>query len=282
MLANLPRRKLLSGLYSLATLMKLPVLLSIALGLSANVSLDFLPLPAIAAELSAIKKRGRLVVAVKETVRPLGFRSANGQLQGLEIDLARRLAQELLGRSDAVELKPATNQDRFSLVMNGQVDIAIAHTTLTPSRLRILSFSLPYYTDGTAIITKSPTIQKNTDLTGKTVAVINGSSAIAALRSQLAGVNLVGVESYDAAKAVLDRGDAIAFAADISILSGWSQEFPEYRLVLPALSSELLAIVLPKGQQYNELKEQIDQILTRLKNSGWLEERVKYWGLPTR
>lgn len=282
MLANLPRRKLLSGLYSLATLMKLPVLLSIALGLSANVSLDFLPLPAIAAELSAIKKRGRLVVAVKETVRPLGFRSANGQLQGLEIDLARRLAQELLGRSDAVELKPATNQDRFSLVMNGQVDIAIAHTTLTPSRLRILSFSLPYYTDGTAVITKSPTIQKNTDLTGKTVAVINGSSAIAALRSQLAGVNLVGVESYDAAKAVLDRGDAIAFAADISILSGWSQEFPEYRLVLPALSSELLAIVLPKGQQYNELKEQIDQILTRLKNSGWLEERVKYWGLPTR
>ena len=262
--------------------MKLPVLLSIALGLSANVSLDFLPLPAISAELSAIKKRGRLVVAVKETVRPLGFRSANGQLQGLEIDLARRLAQELLGRSDAVELKPATNQDRFSLVMNGQVDIAIAHTTLTPSRLRILSFSLPYYTDGTAVITKSPTIQKNTDLTGKTVAVINGSSAIAALRSQLAGVNLVGVESYDAAKAVLDRGDAIAFAADISILSGWSQEFPEYRLVLPALSSELLAIVLPKGQQYNELKEQIDQILTRLKNSGWLEERLKYWGLPTR
>jgi len=262
--------------------MKLPILVGIALGLGASLSLAFSPLPTIAGDLPAIKKRGRLIVAVKETVRPLGFRSANGQLQGLEIDLAQRLAQELLGRSDAVELKPVTNQDRFSLVMNGKVDIAIAHATLTPSRLRILSFSLPYYTDGTAIITKSSTIQKPTDLTGKTVAVINGSSAIEALRSQLARVNLVGVDSYDAAKAVLDRGEAIAFAADVSILSGWSQEFPEYRVILPALSSELLAIVLPKGQQYNELKEQIDQILTRLRNSGWLEERAKYWGLPIR
>ncbi len=262
--------------------MKLPILVGIALGLGASLSLAFSPLPTIAGDLPAIKKRGRLIVAVKETVRPLGFRSANGQLQGLEIDLAQRLAQELLGRSDAVELKPVTNQDRFLLVMNRKVDIAIAHATLTPSRLRILSFSLPYYTDGTAIITKSSTIQKPTDLTGKTVAVINGSSAIEALRSQLARVNLVGVDSYDAAKAVLDRGEAIAFAADVSILSGWSQEFPEYRVILPALSSELLAIVLPKGQQYNELKEQIDQILTRLRNSGWLEERAKYWGLPIR
>ncbi|MEX0271806.1 transporter substrate-binding domain-containing protein [Leptolyngbyaceae cyanobacterium UHCC 1019] len=262
--------------------MKLLILVTTVLTFNAVSFLAFSLSPTIAAELSVIKKRGRLVVAVKETVRPLGFRGANGQLQGFEIDLAQRLAKELLGRSEAVELKPVTNQERFSLVINGTVDIAIAHATLTPSRLRILSFSLPYYTDGTAIITQSPTIQKTADLTGKTVAVINGSSAIAALRSQLPRMNLIGVESYEAARAVLNRGDAIAFAGDVSVLSGWSQEFPEYRVVLPALSSELLAIVLPKGQQYNELKQQIDIILTRLRNSGWLEERAKYWGLPIR
>lgn len=260
--------------------MRLLILATTVLTFNAVSFLTLSPSPTIAAELSAIKKRGRLVVAVKETVRPLGFRSANGQLQGFEIDLAQRLAEELLGRSDAVELKPVTNQERSALVIDGTVDVAIAHVTLTPSRLRILSFSLPYYTDGTAIITQSPTIQKNADLTGKTVAVIHGSSAIAALRNQLPKVNLVGVESYEAAKAVLDRGDAIAFAGDVSILSGWSQEFPEYRVVLPILSSELLAIALPKGRQYNELKQQIDIILTRLRNSGWLEERAKYWGLP--
>jgi polar amino acid transport system substrate-binding protein len=264
------------------SLIKLPILLGIVLSLNAISFLAFSPRSAIAAEWSVIKKRGLLVVAVKETVRPLGFRNANGQLQGLEIDLAQRLAEELLGRSDAVDLKPVTNQERFSLVMNGGADIAIAHATLTPSRLRIVSFSLPYYTDGTALITKSPAIQKPTDLAGHSIAVINGSSAIEALRRQLPGVKLVGVESYDAAKAVLERGDAIAFAADLSILSGWSQEFPEYRVILPTLSSELLAIVLPKGQQYNELKEHINQILTRLRNSGWLEERAKYWGLSIR
>ncbi|MBM0741846.1 transporter substrate-binding domain-containing protein [Phormidium sp. CLA17] len=256
--------------------------MGIAFSFGAIAFLSFSPSFAIAADLLAIKKRGRLIVAVKENVRPLGFRSASGQLQGLEIDLSQRLAQELLGQSGAVELKPVTNQERFSLVIKGEVDIAIAHATLTPSRLRILSFSLPYYTDGTVIITRSSTIQKATDLAGTTVAAINGSSAVESLRSQLPRVSLVGVESYDAAKAMLDRGDVIAFAGDASILIGWSQEFPEYRVILPALSSELLSIVLPKGQQYNELKEQIDQILTRLRNSGWLEERAKYWGLPIR
>jgi polar amino acid transport system substrate-binding protein len=263
-------------------LIKLPTLMGIALSLSAASLFSFLPLPAIAADLAAIKKRGHLVVAVKETLRPLGFRNADGQLQGLEIDLAQRLAEELLGSPDAIDLKPVTNQERFSAVMNGTVDIAIAQVTLTPSRLRILSFSLPYYTDGTAIITKSSTIRKPTDLTGKTVAVLYGSGAIEALHSRLPGVNLLAVESYAAAKAVLDRGEAIGFAADVSVLSGWSQEFPEYRVVLPRLSTEFLAVVLPKGQDYNALKEQIDQILTRLRNSGWLEERARFWGLPIR
>jgi polar amino acid transport system substrate-binding protein len=262
------------------TLLKLAILASVVLSFSPVSCLNFSPLPAIAANLEEIKMRGRLIVAVKETVRPLGFRDADGQLQGFEIDLAKRVAQELFDRPNAVELKPVLNQERFPLVMDGTVDLAIAHVTLTPSRLRILSFSVPYYKDGTAIITKSSTIQKPTDLVRKTVLVLKGSSAIEALQNKLPGVNIIGVESYAAAKAGLDRGEAIAFASDSSLLSGWAQEFPEYRVILPALSSELLAIVLPKGQQYQELKNQIDRILTRLRNSGWLEERARYWGLP--
>ncbi|MGL5192033.1 MAG: transporter substrate-binding domain-containing protein, partial [Chroococcales cyanobacterium] len=50
-----------------------------------------------AAELAEIQQRGQLIVAVKDNVRPMGFRAGNGNLQGFEIDIARRLAQELLG-----------------------------------------------------------------------------------------------------------------------------------------------------------------------------------------
>jgi polar amino acid transport system substrate-binding protein len=260
---------------------KLPTYLGRLFTLTIACTLVFAPLlPAIAADLPTIKKRGRIVIAVKDNSPPLGFRSSEGNLQGFEIDLAHQLAQELLGRSDAVEFKPVLNQDRFSTVLDGQVDVAIAKVSLTPSRLRILRFSIPYYTDGTAILTNDPAIQKPSDLARKPIAVLEGSSTIEALRRSLPSATLVGATSYDDAKTRLDNGSVAAFAADASTLSGWQKISPQYRLLSPKLSTNLLCIVLPKGEQYEDLKEQIDLLLARLKANGWLEERARYWGLP--
>ncbi len=238
-----------------------------------------------AADLQTIRRRGRLIVAVKDNLRPLGFRGADGQLQGLEIDLARQLAQELLGSPDAVEFRPLLNRDRFSAVMQDQVDIAIANAALTPSRLRIVSFSLPYYTSGIALMTNQSQIRTLADLkpssaNQKPVAVLNGSIAIDAVRAQMPGVALVGMDSYEAARQALDLGKVRAIAADAAVLSGWVQESRRYRLLVPWLSSNLVSVVLPKGEQYADLKQQIDQSISRLRNNGWLEKRTTYWGLP--
>ncbi|MGL6339705.1 MAG: transporter substrate-binding domain-containing protein, partial [Waterburya sp.] len=54
-----------------------------------------------AEEWSEIQSRGELKVAVKNNLRPLGFTNQNGNLVGLEIDLARKLAEELLGNKKA-------------------------------------------------------------------------------------------------------------------------------------------------------------------------------------
>lgn len=243
-------------------------------------ALLFAPLRSLAADLPTIKQRGRLVVAVKDNLRPLGFRDDKGQLQGLEIDLARQLAQEILGRSDAVEFRPVTNLERFPSVLNGEVDIAIANITLTPSRLRILNFTLPYYTTGTALLTKDPDLRQLADLRGKAIATLNGSTTVEILRRQIPNATLVGVASYEAAREAIEKGTVAAVAADVSVLTGWAQESPQYHLLLPVLSSELLSVVLPKGQQHADLQQAINQVISRLKANGWLEQRAKYWGLP--
>ncbi|GAB4348321.1 MAG: transporter substrate-binding domain-containing protein [Leptolyngbyaceae cyanobacterium] len=243
-------------------------------------SLLFAPLLVSAADLQTIRQRGRLIVAVKDNLRPLGFRDGQGQLQGLEIDLARQLAQDILGRSDAVEFRPVTNADRFPAVLNGEVDVAIANITLTPSRLRILNFSLPYYTTGAALITRDPAIRQVADLRGKAIAVLNGTTTVEVLRRQLPDAKLVGVTSYEAARAAIETDTVAAVAADTTVLTGWVQESPQYRQLLPVLSSELLGVVLPKGQQYADLQGAINQTIARLKANGWLEQRAKYWGLP--
>jgi polar amino acid transport system substrate-binding protein len=91
---------------------------------------------------------------------------------------------------------------------------------------------------------------------------------------------LLPVTSYEAAKDLLDQGSADAFAADAATLSGWVQEFPEYRLLAPLISVEPLCIVLPKGLKHDELRRRINTLLETWHADGWLKDRAIYWGLP--
>lgn len=238
--------------------------------------------PAAAADLQTIRKRGYLIVAVKDNLRPLGFRTATGQLQGLEIDLARYVAQALLGRADAVEFRPVANRDRLDWVEDGRVDLAIARITATASRARLVNFSTPYYLDGTGVMVQSPALQRLDDLAGRQIAVLSGSSTIASLRFLLPSAQMVGVASYQEAAALLEAGTIDGFAADASLLSAWVQQAPEYRLLPSRLSAEPLAIALPKGLQYEELRQRVNAAIAQGQTSGWLPARIRAWGLPSR
>jgi beta-glucosidase/6-phospho-beta-glucosidase/beta-galactosidase/ABC-type amino acid transport substrate-binding protein len=67
--------------------------------------------------LDRIKARGYLVVAVKENVPGFGYRDPQtGEMSGLEIDLARAIAQEIFGDPDKVVFHPAQTHERLPLV----------------------------------------------------------------------------------------------------------------------------------------------------------------------
>jgi polar amino acid transport system substrate-binding protein len=237
-------------------------------------------LTASAAEMPEIQQRGYVTVAVKDNLRPLGFRDAKGNLQGLEIDLARQLALDLLGKIEAVKLEPVANRDRLSIVLDKKVDFAIARVTATESRSRIVSFSVPYYLDSTVLVTKDSFVQKLSDFAKQKIAVLNNSSTIAKVRYFVSNAELIGVNSYDEARDKIETNAAFAFAADASILSGWVQQYPQYRLLPIKLSTEPLAVVMPKGLQYDELRRNVNEAIARYLAEGWLQKRSQYWGLP--
>ncbi|MEA5505826.1 transporter substrate-binding domain-containing protein [Halotia wernerae UHCC 0503] len=227
-----------------------------------------------------IQQRGYLKIAVKDNLRPLGFRDANGNLQGLEIDLAKRLTEELLGKNDAVKLQPVVNRDRLSVVLKDQVDFAIARVTATGSRARLVSFSVPYYFDGTVLVTKDASVQQLSDLAKRKIAVLNHSSTIAEVRYYVPNAELIGVNSYEEAREQIESNAVVAFAADASVLSGWVQQYPQYRLLPTKLSTAPLSVVMPKGLQYDDLRRQINEVIALYTAKGWLKERAEYWGLP--
>lgn len=233
----------------------------------------------LAATLPEIQQRGYLTIAVKDNIRPLAFKDEKGNLQGLEIDLARKLAEDILGKSDSVKLQPVINSDRLPFVFNHTVDLAIADVTATESRSRVVSLSVPYYYDSTGIVTKNTSIKNLQDLKNRKIAVLNHSSSIGYVKYFIPQAELISVTSYKEAQEKIDNQLVAALAADTSVITGWSQENPEYKILPIKLSAQPLSVVMPKGLQYDDLRRKVNEAIARYTVIGWLKERYQHWGL---
>lgn len=67
--------------------------------------------------LDSILKRGYLIVAVKDNVPGFGYRDPKtGEYSGLEIDLARAIAQSIFGDPNKVVFRPVTTQQRLPML----------------------------------------------------------------------------------------------------------------------------------------------------------------------
>lgn len=260
--------------------MKKKLIISLITPLLYTLFFWFFASPIQAAEWKEIKERGYLIVGVKDNLRPLGFRDQNGNLQGLEIDIAKGLAKELLGSEDAIKFVPVSNSDRLNFLLTGKVDLVIARLTVTRSRSRVVDFTRPYYMDGTGLITKNPHLKNINNITLDKIAVLNGSDTIAVIKNIFPQADLIGVNSYQEAFLLLENNQIMAFAADNSILAGWVKEYPQYHLVPARLSGEPLSIAIPRGVKYNELWTMINSAIARWQKEKWLQEKIKYWELP--
>jgi polar amino acid transport system substrate-binding protein len=249
-------------------------------------SLFFLPLageiawqrePVSAETLERIKSTRKLTIAVKDNIRPFGFRNDRGELVGLEIDIARGISNELFGDSNVVELKPIINRDRLLAVADGNVDAAIARLTVNGSRSRIVDFSKPYYIDGTGLLAK-----RSISLSGLRkgrIGILKGSTTEEFVRFFLPEATIVGADSYLQGKSLLDGNSIQAFAADRGILIGWQQEFPGYFLLRERLSAENIAIAMARGYRHDSWRNFINATISKWQASGWLASRIQFWQL---
>jgi polar amino acid transport system substrate-binding protein len=235
--------------------------------------------------IARIRQRGYLNIGIQIQVKPLAFGEPD-RPQGLEVELAQQLAQGLLGRADRIRWVPLLHRDRLTALVDGRVDLLIAGLTRTHGRQRIIRMSAPYYIDGLGLIQPrqaqprqaQPRQPQPRQLGQGPIAVLEGSEAIAVVKSRWPQAKLLGVTSYQAAYQALETGQAQTFVGDRSILVGWQQDHPDYDLRPDRLSSAPLAIGIAKGQ--DDLAQAIDRQLLDLTANGWLQRATQRWGLP--
>jgi len=233
------------------------------------------------AQIKNIQDRGVLRVGAKVDVPRFGYLNpATNEMEGLEVDISRVIAKDIIGDKNAVSFFNITAQTRGPMLDNGEIDIVIATFTITEERKESFNFSRPYFTDELGYLVLSDSaVAKPGDLEGKSIGVVQASTARAALEEEIVhlGIDAAIKEygSYPEVKASLASGDVDAFVADKSILFGYIDE--NARLLDAGFNPQNYGIATKKGN--DKLAAHIDSIIEQLENSGELAALIEKWGL---
>lgn len=174
----------------------------------------------------SIQERGVLRVGVKDSLIGMGYLNPEtGEYEGLEIDIARAIAEEM---GVDVEFYVVTPTTRLQMIDSGDIDISLSNFTITEERKMSYHFSAPYYTDAVGVmVLKDSGISSLEDLDGKTIGVTMSSTSAQCLKDYLGeGYELSFDEFEDHAsiKLALSAGAIDAHCVDTVVLSSFMDE----------------------------------------------------------
>jgi ABC-type amino acid transport substrate-binding protein len=235
-----------------------------------------------------------IAIAYRPDATPFSFLDQNKQVVGFSIDICKRvvssIARDLKLENLAIKWVPVTAQDRFDAVAKGRADMECGSSTVTLSRLKQVDFSSYIFVESTGLVVKAAAgIRSLSDLAGKRIAVIGGTTNERAIREELKhrqlSADIVQYKTRDEGFAAVEEGKADAFASDRLLLIGGSTKAKDasaLTLLPDELSFEPYGIVLPRGDA--ALRLAVNASLARLYRSD-MDELFSRWfgqlGSPT-
>ncbi len=229
-----------------------------------------------------VMDRGKIVVGVKADYKPWGYRDSDGSLVGMEIDMAREVADTL---GVEIEIVAVQSSNRMQFLEQGKIDLMIATMSDRKDRREIVGIVGPnYYTSGTNLL--APDALKFTEweqIRGKPVCGKQGAFYNQIVEKRYGAVVVAFTGNAEAKQALRDK-KCIGFVYDDSSIMAdlASGNWEGFGMPMPTEDDNPWALAVPKaeqncvfgrfmsGMQYNWLKD------------GTLVELEAKWGIqPT-
>ncbi|UCD79730.1 MAG: transporter substrate-binding domain-containing protein [Desulfobacterales bacterium] len=229
--------------------------------------------------LDRIQQRGELIVGTMGNMPPLNMTSKDGEIFGLEPELAAMLAGAMGVKAKFVtkpfdELLPA--------LQNGEVDMVMSGMTITPARNLKVAFVGPYFISGKAFLTKVKTIAyadeaKDANNPDTKIVTLRGSTSQAFAEEFLDKTTLFTTKTYDEAVDMVLQDKVHAMIADYPICVVSVFRYPEAGLlsVVTQLTYEPIGIAVPPNDPL--LVNWLQNTLNNIEGSGMLDELKLKW-----
>jgi glutamate/aspartate transport system substrate-binding protein len=237
--------------------------------------------------LEKIKKTKTITLGYRESSYPFSFVGDDKKPTGYSVDLCARIAtgiQQQLGLADLpIKWMAVTPENRISMVTNGTVDLECGSTTNTLSRQEQVDFSSMTFVDGGSLLVHAnANINRFSDIAGKRVAVVPGTTTETVMAEALKKANLtvqmVNVKEHANGIAALEDGTADAYASDRVILLGLAmtaKDPSKLALADQYFSYEPYGLMLRRGDA--DFRLAINRVLARLYRSGEIVQVYERW-----
>ena len=229
--------------------------------------------------LDRIQQRGALIVGTMGNMPPLNMTSKDGEIFGLEPDLARLMA-------DAMDVKVKFVTKPFNELLpalqTGEVDMVLSGMTITPERNRKVAFIGPYFISGKAFLTKVKTIAyadeaRDANNSNTKIVALRGSTSQAFAEAFLDKTTLFTTKNYDDAVDMVLQDKVHAMIADYPICVVSVFRYPNAGLlsVVTQLTYEPIGIAIPANDPL--LMNWTRNTLNNFEGSGMLDELKLKW-----
>lgn len=229
--------------------------------------------------LEKVKEAGKLTIATSPDFPPFESLSADGSVEGIEIDILNLICDKL-----GVELE--INQMDFDSVLPGvqagKYDVGVSGISVTEKRQKNVLFTDPYCLAAQAIVvTEGSDITCKADLEGKKVSVQTGTTAETFCMEN--GYNVSSFAANSDAQAALTSGKVDAWVIDDLTAADMVKVYNEAgssKLVIldEAMTTEPYAFAFSFGSE--DLVEEINSILSELLADGTIASIFEKYEAP--
>lgn len=157
-----------------------------------------------------------LVVGMSGDQPPLNMVNREGKLMGMDVDLARSLANAM---RVSLKIEKMPFGDLMDALDEGEVDLVISGMAITPERAMKVRFVGPYMLSGKSILTRGDVIAQFStgELASQSVklAALRNSTSATFVREAAPNSELVEVANYASALSMIQSGEVAGLVADM-------------------------------------------------------------------
>ncbi len=225
-----------------------------------------------------IIKRGTMRVGM-DTFQPWAMKDKNGTFIGFEIDVARRLAEDM---GVQVEFVPTAWSGIIPALLTGKFDVIIGGMGILPKRALKVNFTRPYDYSGMSIVAhqdraKGFTTLEDFNKPEVEIAVKLGTTAVIAAQKYLPKAKLRMFENETQTYQELRNGQVHAVVGSAPRPAYEALQYSD-TLFLPlkgTFTKEPIGFAIRKGDA--DSLTFFNSWITGVFLEGWLQERHDYW-----